>query len=127
MPQLPRAYRITVYNRANEEIVGTYFANDPPRIGDLFSFFPEFAKDGDPFHHWGTWRIDSVLWRVSAAGSQNTLDLLRETDGAFVGVAFCWELEVLVWPEHGPYWSETPRWAEPLRSEADEAGGLDGD
>lgn len=112
---VPRPYSITVYNRANDEIVSRYIANDPPRSGDLISVYPEHTKDGDPFHLWGLWRVDAVLWRVSGRSSRNGLDIRRETNGR-ISEAVCWELEITVWPEQGPHWTETPKWQNPLLS-----------
>lgn len=114
---VPRPYRISVYNRTNEEQIGTYVANDPPRAGDLISFYPDHTKEGDPFHLWGMWRVDSVLWQVSAQGSSNGLAVMRETNGR-IHEAVCWDLDVLVWPEQGPYWAKTPEWTKPLASAA---------
>lgn len=114
---VPRPYEITVYNRANEEQIATYVANDPPRSGDLLALFPADTKEGDPFHLWGMWRVDAVVWQVSSGGSANALELGRETNGR-IREAVCWHLSVLVWPEQGPFWTETPKWAKALESAA---------
>lgn len=118
MPLIPRAYRITVYNRANEEVVGEYFANDPPRVGDLLSLTSIHTMEGDPFHHWNLWRIDSIIWTVSASHSLDASELSRETGGQIADTAFCWRIEVTVWPERGPHWVKTPDWVKRLRSAA---------
>lgn len=112
---VPRPYEITVYNRANEEQVGRYVANDPPRVGEIISFFSQETSDGDPFHLWGTWRVDSVLWRVSARGSTNAMGLYRETVGQ-ISEAVCYHIDVMVWPEEGPFWAKTPPWSKLLAS-----------
>jgi hypothetical protein len=101
-------YEISVYNRAAQRQIGTYYSNQVPREGEHLSFYGD-RFPGDPFELWGHWKIDQVVWTVSMAGSRNALDLMRTHHSS--GQAVCLAVELHVWPAEGPYFSDTPKWA----------------
>jgi hypothetical protein len=114
-----RPFKISVYNRAAQQRIGEYVANEVPRKGDLLSFYGNETRPGDAYHLFGTWQVDVVMWEVAHAASVSALEIARESDG-YLADSFCVSAEIHVWPAQGPHWYETPKWAKAVCASEDD-------
>jgi hypothetical protein len=100
-----------LYCRIGDVQLGEIHADQRPQRGDLIGYSPpERTGFKGQFH----WRIDEVVWQVAMPGSQWVTDRIKagryaETgrDGTVVET-----VDVLVWPERGPFWRDAPQWAQ---------------
>lgn len=112
-------YRVTVYNRAAQQNIGEFYANQVPQRGDLLAYHGDRTQPGDAYHGWPMWQVDAVMWEIAHPGSVTAREIARESDG-YPGSAFCVSAEIHVWPAQGPHWYETPEWAKAVTAPDDE-------
>ena len=118
MKPLP-PYRVSVYNRAAQQSVGDFYTNQVPRCGELISFYGGYTRPEDPYHLWGTWRVDEVFWQMAHVGSVQWAQIAREVN-IHDAAAFCTDVEIHVWPAEGPHFYKTPKWAKAARAPEDD-------
>ena len=115
-----RPYKISVYNRITGDQFAEYLSNQVPGRGDQITVFATHKNPDNPFHLWGHWVVDAVVWCVSSPASVNAFEIAKQTGGD-MAAAYCAHVEVHVWPAEGPHWVETPRFAKVLSPDDDEA------
>jgi hypothetical protein len=100
---------LRLYCRAGDVYLGSLLAPARPARGDLIRYGPPehtgFAKQY-------VWRVDSVVWNVAKPGSTWVSDRIRAGQ-ITQPVADGWvsDVDVLLWPEQGPFWDDRPDWA----------------
>ena len=114
-----RPYNVTVYNRITGEPFARFYTNQVPMKGDHVTIFPEYNNEEDPFHRWGHWIVDAVIWCISHPASVTAFEVAKECEGNMAG-AYCEAVELHVWPAEGPHWTKTPQFARALRSDDDD-------
>lgn len=99
-----------LYCRIGDVNLGEIASEYPPRAGDLLLYRP---PKGTEFESQETWRVEGVSWQVATPGSPWTLDRIRAGGYGQTGRngTVTETLDVLVWPERGPFWTHTPEWA----------------
>lgn len=111
-----------LYCRLGDVYIGEINADQRPQRGDLIGYAPpEWSPFKGQFH----WRIDEVVWQVAMPGSAWVRDRIRSgeiTDPSGSGYVTV-DVDVLVWPDHSPFWRDTPEWAKPFHEEDDDGGG----
>lgn len=120
-----RPYVVTVYNKITGNWFAEFYTNQVPAKGDHVTIFATHRDENDPFHLWGHWIVDAVVWGISAAGSQTAFQVAKLCEGDMTG-AYCEHAELHVWPAEGPHWSKTPKFAQVLSPSYEEDDDHDG-
>lgn len=114
-----RPYRISVINRITGGTFAEFYSNQVPRKGDQVNIYPSHKDENDPFHLWGLWVVDQVVWAISHPASINAFAIAREAEGD-MAAGYCDWVEVHVWPAEGPHWSGRPKFVQVLLPDYDE-------
>jgi hypothetical protein len=99
-----------LYCRIGDVHLGEIHADQRPLRGDLIGYSPpEWSPFKGQFH----WRVDEVVWQVATPGSVWVRDRIRSGEITDPGSGHVTaDIDVLVWPEQGPFWrGDTPGWA----------------
>lgn len=109
-PTVPR-FKIHLLNRAADgEMCAQYEAYQVPARGDLVLAPGGVLTAGTPFERQSVWRVDSVIWNVSSPGSVDHREWAVRR-GLPPDHGCCFFVDLMVWPDMGPHWAETPPWA----------------
>lgn len=114
---------VTVHNRADgDTAVARFESSHVPRVGELVEAWPSLLGDSgvsfEAFGNHSMWRVDQVIWQIASPNSPYALDYIRREsrspDGGLIS-----RVDLLCWPEQGPYWHDNPVWA-PSNAEGNE-------
>lgn len=109
-PQTPR-FVINLLNRAaGGDAVAQYEAHQVPARGDLVVAHGGVLTAGTPFEKQVVWRVDAVVWNVAMPGSDYARRWALRRDLP-LDHGCCFSVDLMVWPDMGPHWAETPPWA----------------